>query len=804
MAADGVTGSLAGAFSRAVSAYKLAALALLFILLAAAVASISNVLTGPNLGLLLQSLLFGLLVGWGMALFRQPAWRAILVAATLGFIYIFLFPAGLIWKTMAVLVEVPRLLPKGFDFLGKEAGDLTSLTQAVNMLVTSTGIVIARIQAWIVALVDRQPAFDPVAAALIWNACVWLVAAWAGWIIEARRNTLLATLPAILLSLSTLAYGQRTPLLIYLILGSLLLLLAIVQQGQREQAWVDAGVAYPMKKGRQIIYVSLLVTLALVSISSLTASISIHRIQEWLSELTKSTSQQDNGELGKSLGIIPGNTAIPDMFKTVRSPGLPQGHLIGSGPELSQHIVMTVSVDDLALLNRGGQPLPLYWRGLTYDTYTGNGWRTSGTTPDSYDANQLIQANHAPHHILIQQKVRLVENLGGKVYAAGELVSINHQSEAAWRSSADLFGIQMDKSGSYDALSLIPVVDVYTLRAAGQEYPDWVRARYLALPRSTPEPIKTLAIELTASEPTPYDRAKAIEGYLRTFPYTLDVPRPPSNRDVADYFLFDLKMGYCDYYATSMVVLARAAGLPARLATGYANGTYNLNSKRFVITEADAHSWVEVYFPKIGWVPFEPTANRPLIERKTALAPAVPALRPTPVTPQGGAVLHVWGWLLAGTGSIALLGILWALVDEIRLRRMEKQMVAVEIYRRLKRYGKSLDASAELSDTPYEFSTCLSIHLEKTGFKNQKPEFIFGLIHDIQTVTDEIVWTSYRPLQSDSLPDARVLQHWSSLRWKLRRLLILYTWEKYIGNASRVWGAKLKWRNDRYDIKRSI
>ena len=792
MAADGVRSSLAGTFSRTIRVNDLAALVLLFVLLAAAAAGISSVLTGPNWGLLLQSLLIGLLLGWGMALFRQSAWRAALVVITLGITYIFLFPGGLIWKTMAVLVEILRLVPNGFDFLRGEAVDLASLTQAVQMFVTSTGIITARLQAWIAAFVEGQPTFDPVAAALIWNACVWLVAAWAGWILEARQNTLLATIPAILLSVSTLAYGQRTPVLLYLILGSLLLLLAVVQHGQREHSWVESGVAYPVKKGRQIIHISMLFTLALVSFSALTTSISVQRIREWISEHTKSTAQQDDGEFGKSLGIIPGNTAVPDIFETVRSPGLPQGHLIGSGPELSEHIVMTVAVNVLPTQYQGGLPSPLYWRSLTYDTYTGKGWRSSGTSPDSYDADQLIQANRAPNHILIQQKVYPVENLGGKVYTAGELVSLNHQSEAAWRSSDDLFGVKMDQSDPYDALSLIPVVDENTLRAAGQEYPDWVRDRYLALPRSTPERIKNLAIELTASEPTPYDRAKAIVGYLRTYPYNLDVPRPPSNRDVVDYFLFDLKTGYCDYYATSMVVLARAAGVPARLAIGYANGTYNLNSKRFVITEADAHSWVEVYFPKTGWVSFEPTANRPSLVRKNTVIPAAPGVRPTPFTSQRKEEPHVWGWLLAGTGSIVLLGFLWALVDEFRLHRMSKRTVAVEIYRRMRRYGKPLDVSAKLSDTPYEFTTCLSTNLKRTGFKNLKPEFTFDLVRDLQAVTDEIVWVSYRPSQPDSLPDDRVLQQWRSLRWKLWRLLIHYYWEKHIGYVSRIWGAKLE------------
>jgi transglutaminase-like putative cysteine protease len=119
---------------------------------------------------------------------------------------------------------------------------------------------------------------------------------------------------------------------------------------------------------------------------------------------------------------------------------------------------------------------------------------------------------------------------------------------------------------------------------------------------------------LTSAEPTPYDRARAIEQYLRTFPYSLDVPHPPPDQDLVDYFLNDLRKGYCDYYASAMVVLARAAGIPARLAIGYANGTYDLNSRRFLVTEADAHSWVEVFFPNIGWVAFEPTAGRPALE----------------------------------------------------------------------------------------------------------------------------------------------------------------------------------------------
>ena len=121
------------------------------------------------------------------------------------------------------------------------------------------------------------------------------------------------------------------------------------------------------------------------------------------------------------------------------------------------------------------------------------------------------------------------------------------------------------------------------LRQSGENYPDWVSQRFLALPAEVPDRVKALAIRLTASGITPYDRAVAIEEYLRTYPIYLDVPYPPPQRDVTDYFLFDLKKGYCDYFATAMVVLARGAGIPARLAIGYATGTYILNSKRFSV-----------------------------------------------------------------------------------------------------------------------------------------------------------------------------------------------------------------------------
>jgi transglutaminase-like putative cysteine protease len=812
LAEYGLRRHLSDAFTRARRAEKLATLGLLFVLLMAATAGVTSALKGPDWASLWRGLLFGLLVGWVLAIFRQPARRVAWIALAIGLIYTLLFVGGLAGKVLAAAAELFRLAshiatsPKG------AGDDLTSLVHLLQELFASTGVIIERVQAWVMALVTSQPTFDPVAAALVWSLLVWIVAAWAGWVIEACRNALLAALPAILLSVGTLSYARRISTVLYLMLGVTLLLLATVQHDRREQGWDESGVAYPARKGRQIGNVAIIAATALVLFSVFASSISFQRIAAWVSEQRRPAAQQSGG-LGKSLGIVPGSTSAPDVFEAVRRPGLPRDLLIKSGPELSERVVMTVAVEDLLSISQGGQPLPLYWRSFTYDVYTGRGWRSSETEQSIYQANQPLQSDHTPHHILIQQVVRPVGGGGGFVYAAGAPVTVNLQSEAAWRSPGDLFGIRIDSAVPYDARSLIPVADERTLRAAGQKYPDWVRQRFLALPPEVPGQVKALAIDLTASEPTPYDRARAIERYLRTIPYTLDVSRPPLDRDVVDFFLFDLRQGYCDYYASAMVVLARAAGVPARLAIGYASGTYNLKSKRFVVTEADAHSWVEVYFPNIGWVPFEPTAARPPLERSQRPRPEVPhgmaSSEETPGVEQTKSM--PWGWLLSlgGLALAGILGVVWAAWDGIRLHRLSEQAAAVEVYRRMRRYGTLLAVALEPGDTPYEFAASLSARLQELARQGVSPAFRLRLVREVHSIIDGIVHASYRPSQPQVAQDSHVLYQWQALRWRLRLMWILKSWEslrhRFQGRSAGVSGqssAGLNRRSSRDGVQR--
>jgi transglutaminase-like putative cysteine protease len=580
-------------------------------------------------------------------------------------------------------------------------------------------------------------------------------------------------LPALLLNLSTLSYGRNNSASIYIILGTTLVLISVVQYAQREQAWNDTKVAYPARKIREVENVAVILAILLVIFSAVISSLSLQRIINWTSEARRSSGQSESG-LAKSLGIVAATTATPDAFTAIRNPGLPRQLLIGSGPELSTEQVMSVEVRDLTSLVQGGQLPPLYWRSFTYDTYTGHGWSSSDTEESQYQADQALQPDHLPDHQLIQQVISPVPGEGGVIYVAGEPVSISVPSSAAWRSSNDLFGIQTGNSG-YAIQSLIPIINESRLRQAGQAYPTWIVQRYLALPDEVPGRVKALAIQLTATEPTPYDRARAIEQYLRQFPYTLDVPYPPPSQDLSDYFLFELRKGYCDYYASAMVVLARAAGIPSRLAIGYASGIYNLNSKRFIVTQADAHSWVEVYFPDMGWVPFEPTAGLPAINRSGQPLPAATPPTPAPTTPlTSGRSIKLEKYLGYGIiGLVITLGFFWAIFDELHLRRLKPQPAAKEIYRRMRRYGKRLKVLMEVGETPFEFVASLNTRIQEITRQGFTTAAGMTAITESQLIISKIVRLSYRPADAKTAPAKGIVDPWRTLRWRLRWMWVI-------------------------------
>ncbi len=158
----------------------------------------------------------------------------------------------------------------------------------------------------------------------------------------------------------------------------------------------------------------------------------------------------------------------------------------------------------------------------------------------------------------------------------------------------------------YEARSLVPNVPPDLLRAAAADYDEKLSKTYLQLPATMDPRIQGLAEQVTATAPTVFDKAAAIERHLRTqFGYTLDLGNPPA--DPLPWFLFERRAGHCVYFASAMAVMLRTLGIPARNTTGYLQGEYNDVGDDFIVRASDAHSWVEVFFPGYGWIPFDPT-----------------------------------------------------------------------------------------------------------------------------------------------------------------------------------------------------
>lgn len=165
----------------------------------------------------------------------------------------------------------------------------------------------------------------------------------------------------------------------------------------------------------------------------------------------------------------------------------------------------------------------------------------------------------------------------------------------------------------YQVTSAVPAAEPEQLREAGAAYPLPVLTRYTQLPLELPARVRDLAASLTESEDTPYDKALAVEAHLKTLPYNLQIEPPPFNSDGVDHFLFEQRQGYSEYFASSMAVLMRSVGVPARVAVGYTTGDVAGDAPgSYAVTDSHSHAWVEVYFPGYDWIPFEPTPGAQL------------------------------------------------------------------------------------------------------------------------------------------------------------------------------------------------
>ena len=298
----------------------------------------------------------------------------------------------------------------------------------------------------------------------------------------------------------------------------------------------------------------------------------------------------------------------------LESPALPLVQLTGDSTGASSSV-------DLHFRGRlGDAPVmyvrtgaPAYWRGLVFDEYRDGAWTT---TNHGYREMQPYVPPRfmppAPPHNLgtFVQTFRVLRPLPGVINAAYPIQSL-YAPVAALRE--DAYGTfhtpdALRPGQTYSVVSYLPDLSADALRGdelervAPQNNPAYLDPGSLS-PRA-----RQMAVEATKGASNEFDAVMALTGYLqRGYQYTLDLPRVPAGRDPVDWFLFDVKTGYCEQFATAETLMLRSLGIPARLATGYGTGDYDPLLNQAVVREHDAHAWVEVWFSGHGWVPVDPT-----------------------------------------------------------------------------------------------------------------------------------------------------------------------------------------------------
>jgi transglutaminase-like putative cysteine protease len=256
--------------------------------------------------------------------------------------------------------------------------------------------------------------------------------------------------------------------------------------------------------------------------------------------------------------------------------------------------------------------VPSYWRLTSLNTFDGTDWKSTGSyrtfgnrLPGAPPVGTAVRTVRATFRVQQLASVWLPAQFNPVSVEGAKHVTYDPASNSVLISGQTTANLQYTVI-SYQYLDTINAAD---LEAARPLRSDPVAAANLQLPTTVNGPITALALSLTRGQTSEYGKALAIQNYLRSprFVYSLNPPFDGSGTAALYNFLFITRTGYCQQFAGAYAVLARAAGLPTRLAVGFATGQPAPDGT-FQVRDKDSHTWPEVYFgPKYGWVPFEPT-----------------------------------------------------------------------------------------------------------------------------------------------------------------------------------------------------
>jgi transglutaminase-like putative cysteine protease len=565
------------------------------------------------MGLVLPALLVGIVfarIGW------MPGWLAHPLAAAL----------GIAWSFERV---GPTLIAQVSEAYG------AGLAARLDTWGERATEIMLRALVWLRILQAGGRGEDIVLFVVTVALMMWALGYLTGWLIfRAGRTWLAVVLSAMIILINyTFTYPKPTQLF-FVFLSSALLLMVYQNVAQQQRLWRAALIEFPSLMLWRAVIAAGLFCLGLVVVTGLIPG-----------TVTSVEAQRAWRVLKSPFSAL--RESWQDAFSTINAPPGTSGSFatrgvrVGGPRSLGDAVVMRIR-----------SPEYDYWRAVAFDKYSGLNWqntvgeraRATLGVPTAEQARSFV----APGEPLIQAELRSRELItqtitlaqgrtdgllmvGGQFASASVPVLIQHglllDSESRplpnfTETSAVVADVPLEETASYSISVYLSAVDERSLRDSGTGYPEWVTGSYLQLPDTLPARVREQARTIVeqSGATTPYDQALALQNYLRTLPYDERRPAPPEDRDWVDYFLFESQRGYCDDFASAMVVMLRSQGIPARWVQGYAGGTLDPETREWIVRESVAHSWTEVYFPGYGWQRFEPTPA------PYAIVPARPAV----------------------------------------------------------------------------------------------------------------------------------------------------------------------------------
>jgi transglutaminase-like putative cysteine protease len=489
---------------------------------------------------------------------------------------------------------------------------LTALVEGEETALGRLGSLWGRLAYSFDLLRQSEPVEDPLLFLAAAGVLFWGLSIASGYQLNQHRKYASAVLPSALPLLLIQYYdGFRTDRIwiVAIFFFFAILLLGRLNFSDRQLAWrekrIFSGTEPAFDWNNTLLLAAAVIVFAAWTVPA--PSMAIPAAARWWRERTQPIRQaQEN--MSDALASLRGGAspARAQRFGNV----LPLGSNAGQGEDL----LFRVRPPEDAW----GAGARYYWRARVYESYQGGRWNTPALALRDYEP--------------FDEEAFFTPSQAGQVgdftfsWQSKDQAALLMPSQPLWASREGTIYFVNAEAGQQDPVILIskkPLQpgDQYVARAAltnptrkqlreaGEKYPDWVRQRYLQLPDDFSPAVISLAQDITRNAETPYDKAQAITEYLReTIEYKEFVPSPPPGADPVEWFLLTWQNGFCNYYASAEVLMLRSLGIPARMAVGYAQG--KMEKGQYVVRSVNAHAWPEVYFPGIGWVEFEPTANQ--------------------------------------------------------------------------------------------------------------------------------------------------------------------------------------------------